>query len=255
MRQTETQYREFSLEPLHHVQEAEIYRFLSLASHELKTPITTIRAYAQLLLHGLSKQSERSVDPAALRSTIGKIVEQTGRLNTLVDDLLDPGNILTRKMKLCPVWCDLGEVCLAVVEDQRLLTGRLIELTVPATPVLLEADSDRLSQVVINLVSNAVKYSPEDCAVQVHVSQHDGEALIQVCDAGRGIPLDQRTRIFEAFYRAPTAQGSLKQGLGLGLTICKEIVEWHGGRIWCESCEGKGTTFVVALPSRFPSTL
>lgn len=232
MRPTQTQYRESSLELLRPAQEAEIYRYLSLASHELKTPITIIRAYAQLVLHSLSKQSERSADPTTFLSTIEKIVEQTGRLNTLVDDLLDPQIILTKKMKLCPMWCDLGEVCRAVVEDQRILTGRLIELVVPATPILLEADRDRISQVVINLVSNAVKYSPEDSSVQVSVSQHTGEALIQVYDAGPGIPLDQRTRIFETFYRAPTTDGPSKQGLGLGLTICKEIVEWHGGRIW-----------------------
>src|SRR5207244_2372059 len=124
-----------------------------------------------------------------------------------------------------------------------------------AMPVMLEADRERLSQVVINLVSNAVKYSPEDCPVQVHVSQHDEEASIQVCDGGPGIPLDQQTRIFEPFYRTPTVQCSSKRGLGLGLTICKEIVEQHGGRIWCDSCEGKGTTFSVALPLRFPQAL
>jgi signal transduction histidine kinase len=250
MKQTHTEQHESALTLLYPRQEAEMRRFLSLASHELKTPITTIRAYTQLLLHRLSKQQERSSDPAMLCSTLEKIVEQTGRLNTLVDDLLDLSNIRVGKMELRLTLCDLKEVCHLVIEDQRLLTGHLIELAGPATPVMLEADPDRISQVVINLVSNAVKYSPEDCPVQVNVSQHDEEAIIQVCDGGSGIPLDQRTRIFEAFYRTPTAQESSKHGLGLGLAICKEIVELHSGRIWCDSCEGKGTTFVVALPSR-----
>jgi signal transduction histidine kinase len=227
-------------------------RFLSLASHELKTPITTIRAYAQLSLRRLAKQSERLSDTETLRSTLEKMVMQTGCLSTLVDDLLDINHIRAGKMELRLVPCDLREVCRAAVEDQRLLTGRPIELAVPTAPVILQADPDRMGQVVINLVSNAVKYSPEDCPVQVYVSQHDKEAVIQVSDAGSGIPLDQRTRIFEEFYRTPAAQGSSKRGLGLGLAICKEIVERHGGRIWCDSHEGNGSTFVVELP-RCPS--
>ena len=232
------------LEQVNHLKD----QFLSLASHELKAPITTIRAYAQLLLRRLAKQPERLSDPATLRSTLEKMVMQTGYLSTLVDNLLDINHIRAGKMELRLVPCDLGEVCRAAIEDQRLLTSRPIELAVPTAPVILQADPDRMSQVVINLVSNAVKYSPEDRPVQVYVSQHDKEAVIQVRDAGSGIPLDQRTRIFEAFYRTPAAQGSSKRGLGLGLAICKEIVEQHGGRIWCDSYEGKGSTFVVELP-------
>jgi signal transduction histidine kinase len=223
-------------------------QFLSVASHELKTPITIIRSYTQLLLIRLSKRSELSSAQGALRPTLEKIVEQTGRLNACVDDLLDLSRIRAGKMELRRARCELGEVCRAVVEDQRQLSGRPIELVIPPVALMLEADRDRMSQVVINLVSNAVKYSPEGCPVEVHLSQRGETATIQVCDAGPGIPVSQRKRIFEAFYRTPEAQGSSRPGLGLGLAICREIIERHGGRIWCDSCEGKGSRFTVELP-------
>ncbi len=222
-------------------------QFLSLASHELKTPMTIIRAYAQLLLDRLSKPSKMGSDPATIRPTLEKIIDQTSRLSMLVDDLLDLGFIRSGKMELRLAQCDVGEVCRSVIEDQRLLTERTIELELPTSPVILQADCDRLGQVVINLVQNAVKYSPKGSPVVVYVSQDSDRASIRVRDAGPGIPAGERTRIFEAFYRTPEVQGSPQRGLGLGLAICREIVERHGGRIWCDSCMGKGSTFVVEL--------
>jgi signal transduction histidine kinase len=222
-------------------------QFLSLASHELKTPITAVNAYSQLLLRRLSKQKQTN-NLETFGPTLEKIIEQTNRLSTLVNDLLDLGAIRSGKMALRLTQCDLGELCRSIVEDQRLLTDRPIELTFPETPLILQADCDRLSQVVTNLVQNAVKYSPEASPIAVHVSQNTNRAIIQVSDAGSGVPEDQRTRIFEAFYRTPEIQASSQRGLGLGLAICREIVERHGGRIWCNSNKGKGSTFVVELP-------
>ncbi len=224
--------------------------FLSMASHELKTPITTIRGQAQVTLRRLAKQSELSLEQATIRTALEKIDEQTYRLNALVDDLLDLSIIQAGKIELRQGDCDLADMCRGVIEDQRLLTGRIIELEVPSTPVKLQADCERLSQVVVNLVGNAIKYSPQDRPVQVRVSQDGTVALIQVSDAGVGIPKDQQGRIFEAFYRASNARKSSSDGFGLGLAICKDIVERHGGRIWCESSTGKGSTFFVELPLR-----
>jgi signal transduction histidine kinase len=117
---------------------------------------------------------------------------------------------------------------------------------------MVRVDSDRLAQVVTNLVSNAVKYSPEESVVQVRVgvSQEDRGrvARMEVRDYGSGISEEARKHIFETFYRAPDAQISKKSGWGLGLAICKDIVERHGGRISCESEVGKGSVFVVELP-------
>jgi signal transduction histidine kinase len=111
-------------------------------------------------------------------------------------------------------------------------------------------DRDRIVQVLVNLVSNAVKYSPVETSVQVCVYQGDDKVVIQVRDQGKGIAPEQQKHIFEMFYRTPEAQSSSKRGLGLGLAITKDIVERHNGRISFESEPGKGSTFVVELPIR-----
>jgi len=223
-------------------------QFLSMASHELKTPITTIRGQAQIMLRRLSKQKEMTRDLSDVRTALEKINEQTDRLNALVDDLLDLSSIRAGKIPLRFSRFDLREVCRAVVEDQRLLGDRTIDLEVQDTPLMLKADSDRLSQVVTNLVNNAVKYSPNETTVQVRVYQRDKTTMIEVHDAGRGIPKEEQKRIFETFYRSPDEHTAKQSGWGLGLAICKDIVERHGGCIWCESRPGEGSTFFVELP-------
>ncbi len=228
-------------------------QFLSMASHELKTPITTIRGQAQVVLRRLSKQQAPSSEQAIVQTALQKIENQTHRLSALVDDLLELSSMRTGKISLRLQPCDLGEVCREAVEDQRLLhvaTGRTIELEVLPTPLILQADPDRLSQVISNLVSNAIKYSPEACPVKVSITRQDQAALISVQDFGQGIPEGQQELIFETFYRAPDAQTSSQAGWGLGLAICKSIVERHNGRIWCESEPGHGSTFFVELPLR-----
>jgi signal transduction histidine kinase len=139
-------------------------------------------------------------------------------------------------------------VCQRAVEEQRLLSGRDIELEQPETPVMLNADSERLSQVVTNLVNNAIKYSPETSPIKVSMERQEKTIRLAVQDYGQGISKEQQTPIFETFYRTPDAQASKKNGWGLGLAICKDIVERHRGRIWCESRVGEGSTFYVELP-------
>lgn len=223
-------------------------RFLSIASHELKTPITTIRGQAQLAHRRLSKQKSLPDELGAVQTALERINDQTKRLTSLIDELLDVSSIRNGKVELHKSRCDLREICREVVEDQRLLTGRSILLEMPPDPVALSIDRDRISQVLVNLISNAVKYSPEEEPVEVCMQQQPEDVLVQVRDHGKGIPKDQQKRIFETFYRTPDAQASTRQGLGLGLAISKEIVERHNGQIWCESEPGKGSTFFVKLP-------
>jgi signal transduction histidine kinase len=224
--------------------------FLSMASHELKTPMTTIRGEAQLMLRRLERQKELSSELATIRAALEKIDGQTRRLNAIVDDILELNTIRAGKIELRLRPCNLVDICRDAVEVHRLLTGRTIELEMSASSVTLLADSDRLSQVAVNLVDNALKYSPEGTVVRVAVGQYDDIALIQVHDEGPGIPEDQQALIFEPFYRAPDVQSSSQSGLGLGLAICKEIVERHGGHIGCSSQMGKGSVFFVGLPLR-----
>jgi signal transduction histidine kinase len=223
-------------------------KFISMASHELKTPITTIRGQAQITLRRLSRQKELPKELADVPHALEQIDEQTLRLNALVDDLLDLSSIRAGKMQLRLSRFDLREVCQSAVEEQRLLSSRDIELEQPESPVMLNADSERLSQVVTNLVSNASKYSPETSPIKVSLQMQEKTTQLAVQDYGQGISKEQQTLIFETFYRSPDAQTSKKSGWGLGLAICKDIVERHGGRIWCESSVGEGSTFIVELP-------
>lgn len=222
--------------------------FLSIASHELKTPITSIRGQAQLMLRRLSKQQELSPEMAAVSATLEKINTQTDRLTSLINDLMDVSSIRTGKLALRKQQCDIREICRQVVDDQRLLTDRSIQLDMPPEPIEMQVDSDRLSQVLVNLVSNAIKYSPEKSAVEVCVRRAGNKVIIKVRDHGRGIAKNQIKYIFDPFYRTPEAEKSSQRGLGLGLAITKDIVERHNGRIWCESEPNKGSTFCVELP-------
>lgn len=222
--------------------------FLTMASHELKTPMTTIVGQTQLLLRRLSNLPELSSELVSMRTALESIDGQTRRLNTLVDDLLDLHNVRSGKVKLRLEACNLVAICLAVVQEQRLLTGRIIALEAPMNTVQMYADVERLHQVVVNMVSNALRYSSEQSLVKVQIYQNRDIGIIEVQDNGVGIPKEQLTHIFEPFYRGPTEQLSSKSGLGLGLAICKDIVERHNGRIWCRSRLGKGSTFIVELP-------
>jgi signal transduction histidine kinase len=224
-------------------------QFLSMASHELKTPITSIRGQAQLALRRIAKQREVSSDISTAYTSLEKIEQQTRRLDALVEDLLDLSSIQAGKIPLQMSKCDLVEICRAVVEEQRLLSGRTIALDIPPEPVKIRADANRLSQVVTNLVSNALKYSPDNKPVSLRLSQEgDGKITIAVEDEGSGIAQEEQEHIFEPFYRASHARSSSKNGMGLGLAICKDIVERHGGSIWCDSHPGKGSSFFVRLP-------
>ncbi|GAC1624738.1 MAG: hypothetical protein NVS4B11_20240 [Ktedonobacteraceae bacterium] len=223
-------------------------RFLSIASHELKTPITSIRGQAQLAIRRLAKQKTLSPEIKGLSTTLEKINEQTTRLTSLIDELLDVSSMRAGKVELHKRECELVALCRGIVEDQQLLSGRTIVLTTETPTVNIVADYERLTQVVVNLVSNALKYSLEGSEVQVRLSRSGTQVCIEVQDRGKGIAEKQLPHIFDTFYRTPDAQASSKFGLGLGLAICKDIVERHGGRIWCESNVGKGSTFFVDLP-------
>lgn len=222
--------------------------FASITSHELKTPITTISGHAQLAIRRIDRDPESTSDSEDLRIAFVKIDQQTKRITRLLDELLDLSSLRSGKVMLEKGPCDLNEICSQVVEEQRLLSERTIELVVPPSPIQLQANAMRLSQVVTNLVSNALKYSPLETIVSVKVRSDEHHAYLSVEDQGSGISPEQLANIFQPFYRTTNARASKVSGTGLGLAICKEIVEQHQGRIWCESTPGHGSTFFVELP-------
>jgi signal transduction histidine kinase len=230
-------------------------QFLSMASHELRTPVTSIHGHIQLLMRRLKRQSAQNPELLPVYDSLGKVDEQTRRLTDLVNDLLDINTLRSGKMPVHLALCDLRCLCRKVVEEQQALAGRSIDLRLPADPVVVQVDEGRLSQVASNLVSNALKYSPANTLIRVEVSQRPGEVILAIYEAILAVhnedsvlSREQQETIFEPFYRSPKAQSSTTPGWGLGLAICKEIVMQHSGRIWVESSEEKGTTFFVALP-------
>jgi signal transduction histidine kinase len=230
-------------------------QFLSMASHELRTPITGIQGQVQLLLRRLKRQSAQHPDWLPVYDTLSKVDEQTRRLTELVNALLDLNTLRSGKMPVCLAPCDMRRLCRQVVEEQQALAGRAMDLRLPADPVVIQADGRKLSEVVSNLLTNALKYSPANTLIRVEVSQRPAvvlpvirEALLAVHNEGPVLSKEQQETLFEPFYRSPEAHSSATPGWGLGLTICKEIVMQHSGRIWVESSQEQGTTFFVALP-------
>jgi signal transduction histidine kinase len=222
--------------------------FISMASHELKTPITSIRGQAQIAIRKLKKQQPPSPELETVCTSLEKIDTQTHRLQNLVDDLLDMSVLQSGKINLRLKQCNLTALCEEIVSDQRLLSNREIELRVPEKGLILRADEERVGQVITNLVTNAVKYSPPETPIRVLLTKQTDRTLIAVHNEGDAIPKNQQMRLFELFYRASNAQNSSKEGWGLGLAISKDIVERHGGRVWVQSVDGEGTTFFVELP-------
>ncbi|HZO73825.1 MAG TPA: ATP-binding protein [Ktedonobacteraceae bacterium] len=228
--------------------------FFSLTSHELRAPLTLIRGQAQLALRRLNRRSPLAADMTFLPSHLEKITVQTQHLEALVSDLLNFSSLRSGYIPLRRTSCDLCQLCREVVEDQRAATGRSIDLIVPIEPIVVYADEGRLSQVMINLVTNAIKYSPTHSIIKVMIRQGSDICIVIVHNDGAVIAKEQQEKIFEPLYRTPEAQTSEVVGWGLGLAISKEIVAQHDGRIWVESMEGEGTTFGIelSLQSNFP---
>jgi PAS domain S-box-containing protein len=217
--------------------------FLSIASHELKTPLTPLKLHLQVLKHRMA--SEQPV-PA---QHVDKALAQVARLSGLINDLLDTSRIQAGRLELRHEPVSLGALTQEVLADLRSVSPhRSLEYEEPAEPLLIQGDRGRLAQVLVNLLENALKYSPTGGTIRVRLEREGAQALVSVSDSGIGIPPDQKEHLFERFFRARNAPISGFGGLGLGLYICRDIVERHGGRIWVESEVGHGATFRFTLP-------
>jgi signal transduction histidine kinase len=222
--------------------------FLSIASHELRTPLTGIKGYAQILLRA---QVRGQLDEDRLQRSLTTIDDAADRLTALVDDLLDVSRIRTGHLPLRMATVDLVATLREVTDRYRdhLDDQHGVILELPDHEVAAMIDVDRLEQVVTNLLSNAVKYSPAGGEVRLALVGGEGGALVQVTDSGIGLPIDSLEAIFQPFGRAANATRRSLPGMGLGLYICRTLVERHGGRIWATSGgENRGTTFGFWLP-------
>lgn len=218
--------------------------FVSLVSHELRTPLTSIRGYLELVLDGaggsLTEEQERFL----------RVVERNAdRLLGLVGDLLFVAQVDAGRLPLEFDDLDLAQVAAECVEGARpAAEAKGLELLVDAPPLAAKGDRGRLDQLLGNLVSNAIKFTPDGGRVTVRVSAQGESALIEVSDNGIGVPEGERDRLFTRFFRSSNATEHAIPGTGLGLVIAKAIAEAHGGQIAVESRQGVGTTFKVTLP-------
>lgn len=218
-------------------------QFIGIASHELKTPVTSIKGYTQLLHRHFRNAGDKRAS-----AMLDKLETQVGKLTTLIEDLLDATRIESDNVLFQPSLFDLNELIYEIVEDiQRTATKHTI-VTDLAPPVALAADRDRIGQVLTNLLTNAIKYSPQADRVIVRTERREGSVVTSVQDFGIGIPVAMQPHVFERFFRAAGKTRASYPGLGLGLYISAEFIRRHGGDIWVESEEGTGTTVTFSLP-------
>jgi PAS domain S-box-containing protein len=219
--------------------------FIATASHELRTPLAAVYGAAQTLL-----RHDFALDEGGRDRFVSLIAEESERLGRIVNEILLANQLDAGRLDLESEAFDAAELVERVVEATRAYAppGISIELIAPERLAPVAADRDKVRQVLINLVENAIKYSPDGGRVQIGVEAHDEHALFQVRDEGLGIPPDERVRVFEKFYRVDPQMTRGVGGTGLGLYICNELVSRMGGRIWVEPNDERGSTFLFELP-------
>ena len=221
--------------------------FIALVSHELRTPLTSIRGYLELMLDDLDAGE---VTAEQQRDFLRVIDRNSDRLQRLVEDLLLAAQVEVGTLHLARTTIDLGKLVTDCVQASApLAAAREIELgcSIDGAPAV-SGDFRRLGQVVDNLLSNALKFTPPGGSVHVRAAGNDGTAILEVTDTGMGIAAEEQDALFGRFFRTERAQNDAIAGVGLGLSITKSIVEAHGGTITFTSDVGTGTTFVVELP-------
>ena len=216
--------------------------FLSIVSHEVRTPLGSIRGFSEMLRDDALSPEER-IEYAGLINTEAK------RLGRLVDDLLDLDRLESGRVDLRLERVDLAALVMAVIEQAAPTTnGHILRSAVEPSLPHLRGDPDKLAQVVGNLVANAIKYSPRGGAITAGASREDERIHLWVQDEGIGIPAEMLETVFEKYARLESAEHRAIKGTGLGLPIVRQIAELHGGRTWAESQPGRGSRFHVTLP-------
>ena len=227
--------------------------FVSTVSHELRTPLTSIKGYVDLILDGDAGDIND-----IQREFLSIVKDNSDRLVQLINDMLDISRIESGRIHLKVAPEEVGDLVEGAVDTFRAVltqTDRSVDVSVPDDLPAVSADGDRVRQVLINLISNAIKYSPNGGEVRVAAEQLDGGVKIAVHDQGLGISREDQQLLFTKFYRVDSALTREIGGTGLGLSICKSIIELLGGEIGCDSEAGEGSTFWFTLPVAPPSSV
>jgi two-component system OmpR family sensor kinase len=217
-------------------------RFVADASHELRTPVTTIRGYAELYRQG------GLADPAALDDAMRRTEQEAARIGRLVDDMLSLARLDEhRPLDVRPI--DLTALARDAAADARATSpSRPITVDVATSPILIDGDEDRLRQVIANVVGNALVHTEPDVPVTIRVGRDETTATISVDDRGQGMTTDVAERVTERFFRADPSRSRHRGGTGLGLSIVDATVSAHGGAVEIESQPGSGTTVRLTVP-------
>jgi two-component system, OmpR family, sensor histidine kinase VicK len=218
--------------------------FVSNVSHELRTPLTTMRSYLEALADGAWKDKE--IAPSFLHVT----QTETERMIRLVEDLLKLSRMDSQDYDLHKEWVEFNVFFNFIIDRFELSKSQNVSFRriLPDVELFVEIDTDKMTQVIDNIISNALKYSPEGGDVYFSVSVLDKYIKVMISDDGMGIPYENVNRIFDRFFRADRARSRAMGGTGLGLAIAREMIAAHGGEIWAESEEGQGTTIYFTLP-------
>jgi signal transduction histidine kinase len=224
--------------------------FIAIAAHELKTPMAAVKGYADMLVRHSQGDDAAALEPWQIEA-LETIDQATNRLVELTEDLLDVARLQAERIQLHSEPHDLIALVRRVIKRFQLASDRhTLSLVAADEFVVATLDVRRTEQIVGNLLSNAIKYSPDGGSVTITIEQDEGEreARLSVRDTGIGIPASQQSLLFNRFARADNARERGITGTGLGLYLCRELVELQGGRLWFTSEEGCGSTFYVTLP-------
>lgn len=218
--------------------------FVANVSHELRTPLTTMRSYLEALADGAWQ------DPDLAPNFLNVTQTETERMIRLVNDLLKLSKMDSSEADLSREMVEFGVFFNRIIDRFEMSKSQNVsfERKVPKSQYFVEIDTDKLTQVIDNIISNALKYSPEGGKVRFSVREKEGELLVSISDEGMGIPKENVDRIFDRFYRVDRARSRAMGGTGLGLAISKEMINAHGGKIWAQSRYGKGTSIHFTLP-------
>jgi two-component system phosphate regulon sensor histidine kinase PhoR len=219
--------------------------FVANVSHELRTPISSIKGYAETLLEGALEDKDNA------KEFISIIYHDSNRLAALINDLLDLSKIESGKMKMFFSASDpalLIKKAVMIMDNHAKARSITLKTEIPQNLPKIKADEARLSQVMINLLDNAIKYTPEQGTVVISAEVTNGTLQVDIADTGIGISDKDLPRIFERFYRVDKARSRELGGTGLGLSIVKHIVSAHGGVVWVKSELGLGSTFSFTIP-------
>jgi PAS domain S-box-containing protein len=224
--------------------------FIKMASHELKTPITSINGYVQLMLNIFNEADEQRLRSSkqTIKSSLHTISKQVVKLTRLISELLDLSRIESGKLELHKTAFDLGALVEETVQDIRQTASKHAIIVHNDFEGKVFADKDRIAQMLLNLLANAIKYSPDADSIEVFTDNNKDSAIIKVKDHGIGIDSKDHIRIFERFYRAEGKSEQTFPGFGIGLFIASEIVQRHNGSISVHSAKGKGSVFTVSIP-------